>query len=100
LRQPWKPRTLSPATRRRALQLKSALPWPGKGAMLSNLSEQIKDCYAHAEECARKAAAQSNPRLKQDFLDMEQRWLSLAQSYEFSERLGDFSDSRASRETR
>jgi len=62
--------------------------------MLSNLSEQIKDCYAHAEACARKAAAQTNPRLKQDFLEMEQRWLSLAKSYELSERLTDFSGSR------
>jgi hypothetical protein len=58
--------------------------------MLSNLSEQIEDCYAHAEECARKAAAQANPRLKQDFLDMERRWLALARSYELSQRLGGF----------
>jgi len=60
-------------------------------AMLNNLSEQIRDCYAHAEECARKAAAQTAPRLKQDFLGMEKRWLSLAKSYELSERLDDFS---------
>ena len=46
---------------------------------------------AHAEECARKAAAQTDPRLKQDFLDMEKRWLSLAKSFELSERLDDFS---------
>jgi hypothetical protein len=38
--------------------------------MLSNLSEQIKDCYVRAEECARKAAAQTDPGLKQDFLEM------------------------------
>jgi hypothetical protein len=63
-------------------------------AMLNNLSEQIRDCYAHAEECARKAAAQTDPGLKQDFLDMEKRWLSLAKSYELSERLDDFSDSQ------
>jgi hypothetical protein len=62
--------------------------------MLSNLSEQIKECYAHAEECARRAATQTDPRLKQDFLDMEQRWLSLAKSYELSQRLGDFTESR------
>jgi len=62
--------------------------------MLSNLSEQIKDCYVRAEEFARKAAAQTDPGLKQDFLEMEQRWLSLAKSYEVSERLTDFSDSR------
>jgi len=35
--------------------------------MLESLSEQIRECYEHAEECARKGAAQTNPRLKQDF---------------------------------
>ncbi len=59
--------------------------------MLTNLSEEIRECLQHAEECARQAAAQNCPKLKQDFLDMERRWLSLARSYEFSERLNDFS---------
>jgi hypothetical protein len=36
-----------------------------------NLSEQIRDCLRHAEDCARKAAAQTDPELKQDFLVME-----------------------------
>jgi hypothetical protein len=35
---------------------------------------------------------------KQDFLDMEQRWLSLARSFEFNRRLGDFS-AKAGRRT-
>ena len=60
--------------------------------MLNNLSEQIRECLQHAENCARKAAAQTNSKLKEDFLEMEQRWLFLARSYEFTERLGDFSD--------
>jgi hypothetical protein len=60
--------------------------------MLEKLSDQIRDCYAHAAECARKAAAQTDPQLKQDFLDMERRWLTLAKSYELSQRLDDFSD--------
>ncbi len=59
--------------------------------MLDSLSEQIRECYAHAEDCARKAAVQTDPGLKQDFLDMERRWLTLAKSYELSRRLGDFS---------
>jgi hypothetical protein len=59
--------------------------------MLESLGEQIRDCYAHAEDCARKAAAQTDPQLKQDFSDMERRWLTLAKSYELSQRLGDFS---------
>ena len=52
-----------------------------------NLSEQIRECLRHAEDCAQKAAAQSDPQLKQDFLDMERRWLFLARSYGFTERL-------------
>jgi hypothetical protein len=60
--------------------------------VLNNLSGNIRECFQHAEDCARKAAAQTEPRVKQDFLDLEQRWLSLARSYEFTERISDFSD--------
>lgn len=59
--------------------------------MLNNLSEQIRECLRHAEDCARQAAAQTCPKLKEDFLDMERRWLFLARSYEFTERVTDFS---------
>ncbi len=59
--------------------------------MLNNVSEQIRECLRHAEDCARQAAAQTCPNLKKDFFDMERRWLFLARSYEFTERLTDFS---------
>jgi hypothetical protein len=59
--------------------------------VLNNLSGNIRECLQHAEHCALKAAAQTDPKLKQDFLDMERRWLSLARSYEFSGRI-DLSD--------
>ncbi|HMF05885.1 MAG TPA: hypothetical protein VKE72_02600 [Methylocella sp.] len=59
--------------------------------MLNNLSEEIRVCYRHAEDCARKAAAHTDPQSKADFLDLEVRWLFLARSYEFTERLTDFS---------
>lgn len=58
--------------------------------MLKNQSEQIRECLQHAEDCGRKAAVQTDPKLKEDFLDMKRRWLSLARSYELTERLGDF----------
>jgi hypothetical protein len=62
-------------------------------AMLNNLSEQIRQCLQHAEDCARKAAAQPDgSQLRQDFLRLEKRWRALARSYEFTERLGHFSD--------
>src|SRR5215831_21137568 len=60
--------------------------------MLNNLSEQILDCFRHAEDCARKAAEQTDPNLKQDFLELEESWLFLARSFEYNERLSDFSD--------
>jgi hypothetical protein len=59
--------------------------------MLGNLSEQIRECYLHAEHCARQASVQIDPKLKDEFLEMERRWLTLARSYEFTQRLTDFS---------
>jgi hypothetical protein len=62
--------------------------------MLESVSELIRECRQHAEDCARKAAAITDPKLKKEFLDMEQRWLRLVRSYEFRERLKDLSDKR------
>jgi len=58
--------------------------------MLQNLSREIRECYLHAEECKRLADAAGTEAGKADYLDMERRWLSLASSYEFSERLSNF----------
>ena len=58
--------------------------------MLNNLSEQIRDCLQHAEDCAIKAAAQTDLGLLEDFLRLEKRWLDLARSMEFAERLNSF----------
>lgn len=59
--------------------------------MLSKLSEQVSECIGHAEDCARKAAAHPDGSpLRKDFLDMEQRWRSLARSIALTERLTGF----------
>jgi hypothetical protein len=55
--------------------------------MLQKLNKEISDCYECALECRRHADESSNPATKQDFLDMERRWIQLAHSYEFAERL-------------
>jgi hypothetical protein len=60
--------------------------------MLTNLSEQIRECHMHAEHCAQQARVQIDPKLKDAYLGMERRWLMLARSYEFTQRLTDFSD--------
>jgi hypothetical protein len=58
--------------------------------VLESLSETIRECYRHAEHCARRAGEQSDPTLRQDFLDTERRWLMLARSYELTEHLSRF----------
>jgi hypothetical protein len=58
--------------------------------MLQNLSKEIRECYLRAEECKRLAETARTPSAKADYLAMERRWLSLAHSYEFSERLSDY----------
>src|SRR5262249_25244088 len=59
--------------------------------MLNNLSEQIRECLQHAEDCARKAAElPSSSPLREDFLRLEKRWLELARGFEFGESLDIF----------
>ena len=58
--------------------------------MLQNLSEDIRECYRRAEDCKRLAEGALTETGKADYLDMERRWLSLARSYEFAERLSNF----------
>jgi hypothetical protein len=60
--------------------------------MLQNLSKEIRECYFHAEGCKRHAGTAMTPAAKTDFLEMERRWLSLAHSYEFAERLSNFTE--------
>ena len=60
--------------------------------MLQNLSNEIRECYRAAEDCRRCADEATDPVTKQDYLAMEQRWLSLARSYDFTERLARFTE--------
>ena len=58
--------------------------------MLQNLSAEIRECLRRAEECKRLSKTGLSTSAIKDYLDMEQRWLNLARSYEFAERLSDF----------
>jgi hypothetical protein len=61
--------------------------------MLNKLNEQVRGYLEHAEDCARKAAAQPDGSdLKEDFLKLEKQWMSLAQSAQLNERSTDFTD--------
>ena len=58
--------------------------------MLENLSEEIRGCLRYAAERARKAKESSKLNLREDFLEMERRWLRLAHSYQFAKKLKNF----------
>jgi hypothetical protein len=58
--------------------------------MLQNLSKEIRECLLRAEECKPLSKTALTPCAINDYLEMEQRWLFLARSYELAERLSDF----------
>jgi hypothetical protein len=58
--------------------------------MLQNLSEEIRECLQRAEECRLLSNTALSPAAIKGYLDMEQRWMALARSYEFAERLSRF----------
>jgi hypothetical protein len=60
--------------------------------MLLTLDSEIRECYRHAAECSCSADQSRDSLTKQDFLDMQKRWLCLARSYEFAEQLSNFSE--------
>jgi hypothetical protein len=62
--------------------------------VLLKLSEEISDCYRHAQMAQERANAASDLAEKADWLFLAQRWLFLAHSYEFSERLSRFTSPR------
>src|ERR1700746_1889813 len=86
-------RPAAPAFSSRALRTFCDEPNGWERVMLNKLSEQVRECLEHAEDCARKAAAQpGGSPIQQDFLNLEKNWRSLARSMQLSERLTDFTN--------
>jgi hypothetical protein len=54
--------------------------------MLRQFDEQIRDAYRHAKDCARLAKATPARQGRKDWLLLESRYLSLAQSLELGRR--------------
>jgi hypothetical protein len=52
---------------------------------MSDTTEEIAYCNQRAEEFGRKAAQETDPKLKQDYTEMQDRWLILAACYQFPE---------------
>jgi hypothetical protein len=57
-----------------------------------NPNEESHEWYQQAAHCARQADAQTNPKVKQQFLELKRLWLILAHSYKFTESRVDFSN--------
>jgi hypothetical protein len=62
--------------------------------MLLKLSDPVGECLRRAEECRRRARISPDAPSIMNYLRMEQRWLFLARSREFEERLSRFIGSR------
>jgi hypothetical protein len=68
--------------------------------MLDDLSKQVAHCYWRAAECNERAACCVSLNDKAFYLDREKAWLTLARSFEFSERIGRVLDERQRRRLR
>jgi hypothetical protein len=58
--------------------------------MRKTLPQDIQDCYAYAAQCRQQADDAPDSHTRVRLLDMERRWLWLAQSYTFADRLNQF----------
>jgi hypothetical protein len=62
----------------------------GIRAMLQQLGEYISACLQRADQCREAAAAETDDRVRGQFLALEQQWQHVAKSYEFIETLEQF----------
>jgi len=60
--------------------------------MSNNLIAETREWYQQAAHCAWQADAQTDPKVKQQFLELKRLWLLLARRCGFTESLTDFSD--------
>jgi PAS domain S-box-containing protein len=67
----------------------------GDVAMLRKLSVQVQTCFDRALDAKRKADGTADPARKAELRQFEKSWLALAESYELTERLTDFTAENA-----
>jgi len=65
------------------------IPSIGDVQLLESLSDQVRECLRQAEDCVQRAASQTDPKLRRDYLIIGACWLKL--SSELS-KLADFSN--------
>ena len=56
---------------------------------VNRLSNQVRECLRHAEDCVQQAASQTDLKLRRDYLIISACWLKL--SSELLEQLANFS---------
>ncbi len=70
------------------------MPFTGSGgecgAMLKNLPEHIRACHQRAAESREIANDFPDNPFKKEYLEMERRWMHLAEGYSFIESLERF----------
>jgi hypothetical protein len=71
------------------------VPVAGSFVVVALTGQQFRlcECLLHAEDCVQQAAAQTDPKLRQDYLIITACWLKL--SYELSDQLANFSKSKS-----
>lgn len=60
--------------------------------MLPKTQEEVAYCYQRAEESRRMGARETDPVRRQEYADMETRWIKLAISYQFAEQLNTYQE--------
>ena len=55
--------------------------------MFVSVSIEASECHRQAENCADLAQVQSDPKRRQEYLEMQRRWLGLARGYEVASEL-------------
>jgi hypothetical protein len=60
--------------------------------VLKPANPKAKYCYERALEARERGLQAHSPAARDEFFESEARWLKLAESYEFSERLSRFLD--------
>jgi len=58
--------------------------------VLQKPAHRVGYCYAKAAECRQRSIQTHNQDIKNELLGQEHRWIQLAQSLEFTQRLADF----------
>ena len=72
---------------------------PAHAGMLSQGEHAVAYCYQCALEAKRLASREHDPKLKEEYLERMRRWVEVAESYEFADRLAMLANSEADSST-